>query len=173
MSNDIATTERLRIRKWRADDVDAILAVYGDAEAMRWVGDGRPLQRADCLFWIDKNAANYRSRGYGMYAVEHREDRRVVGCCGLVHPDGQVEPELKYAFLREHWGKGYAQEAARALLSYGSTHHALGLVIATVAPENRASLRVLEKIGMRVVEERTDDAGEREILLHWRPTASQ
>ena len=75
---------------------------------------------------------HYRKLGYGMFTVEARGTGAVVGFCGLVHPGGQPDVEVKYAFLRSYWGQGLA------------TEH----VIATVAPDNTASHRVLAKARM-------------------------
>ena len=61
---------RLRVRSWRPDDLPALQAVYGDADAMRWVGDGQPLSAADCERWLAVSQENYRRRGYGMFAIE-------------------------------------------------------------------------------------------------------
>ena len=83
-----------------------MLAVYGDAEAMRWVGDGTPLSPEECDRWLVVTAENYAKRGYGMFALVERETGAVVGFCGLVHFGGQAEPEIKYALLRCGLGPG-------------------------------------------------------------------
>ncbi len=81
---------------------------------------------------------------------------QVVGFGGLVHPGGQPEAEIKYAFLRSHWGQGLASEAVPALLAYGASQHGLRRIIATVDPEHLASQRVLTKAGMSLVEHRKE-----------------
>src|SRR5579871_739561 len=141
-------TLRLIARQIQPDDVEAMLAVYGDAEAMRWVGDGQPLDRAQCEQWVTVTHRNYATRGYGMYALVERQSGAVIGFCGLVHPGGQPEAEIKYALRREFWGQGFATEAAAALLRHGATVHGIDSIIATVAPPHRASQRVLIKAGM-------------------------
>lgn len=83
-----------------------------------------------------------------MFALVDPQSDGVIGFCGLVHPGGQSEVEIKYAFLRSHWGRGLASEAVLALLKYASNALAIDRVIATVAPENLASQRVLEKAGL-------------------------
>jgi RimJ/RimL family protein N-acetyltransferase len=148
MGRIMFSTERLTARHLVASDVPALFEVYGDADAMRWVGDGQPLTREDCQRWIDVSARNYRTRGYGMSAIVQREANRVIGFCGLVHPDNQPEAELKYAFHRSNWGYGYATEAARGTLAYAHTSLGISRVIATVYPENLPSQRVLLKAGL-------------------------
>src|SRR5262245_49549643 len=81
-NRELFRTARTHVRRISARDEDAMLAVYGDAAAMTWVGDGRPLDREACRRWIDVTVRNYRERGYGMSAVELvRGD--VIGFCGL------------------------------------------------------------------------------------------
>ena len=167
MPRVIFETPRLLGRLITPEDVDELLAVYGDADAMRWVGDGRPLDRAQCARWVDVTLGNYASRGYGMTALVERGTGAVVGFCGLVHPGNQPEAEVKYALKREHWGRGFATEAVRAILSYGRESFGLTRIIATVAPENTASRNVLLKAGMRAAETRTDEDGTPTEVFVW------
>lgn len=160
-------TRRLRCRRWIAEDIAPLIAVYGDADAMRWVGDGKPLVRAQCEAWLQVTANNYRDRGYGMFALEDRTAGTVVGFCGLIHPGGQPEAEVKYAFLRTHWGRGLATEALKALLVHGAQVHGLDRVIATVAPAHLASRRVLLKSGMVIGQPRRQDEGNFTQLFEW------
>ena len=162
-------TPRLRCRRWTPDDLDALVAVYSDPEAMRWVGDGSPISVNKCREWLAVTAQNYEVRGYGMFALESKESRQVVGFCGLVHPGGQSEPEAKYAFLRSQWGTGLASEAIPALLAYGRSTHGLTEIIATVAPDNVASQRVLRKAGFSLLRERRNEDGSTTLLLRSLP----
>ena len=161
-------TQRLRLRRLRPSDLDAMMAVYGDPVAMRYVDDGLPIVEAACRDWVDVTLRNYETRGYGMFAVEHLESGEVIGFCGLVHPGGQTLPELKYAYRQSAWGSGYATEAAQALLEYGRRVHRMQRVIATTAPENSASHRVLVKAGMRDTGVHTEEDGERIQVFEWR-----
>lgn len=168
MSDIVFTTDRLIARRWRASDVAALLAVYGDADAMRWVGEGRPITMPECEQWLEVTQANYEKRGYGMFALEEQASGMVVGFCGIVHPGGQIEPEVKYAFLRSHWGRGLATEAVVGLLEYGGRSHALSYIIATTDPANTASHRVLRKAGFERGELCDNDDGSQTQLFYWR-----
>ncbi|MBL8325697.1 MAG: GNAT family N-acetyltransferase [Rubrivivax sp.] len=183
----VFVTPRLVARHLGAQDLDALVAVYGDADAMRWVGDGRPLARADCARWIEVTHENYRRRGYGMFALVERLTPShagpsstpaatglgaVVGFCGLVHPGGQAQPELKYALLRPHWGRGLASEAAAGLVAHGLRVLGLTGIMATVAPEHGASQRVLAKAGLRPGELRHNDDGSRTMVFTWQRGAA-
>jgi ribosomal-protein-alanine N-acetyltransferase len=160
-------TPRLRVRRLGPADADAMHAVYGDAEAMRWVGDGEPLDRAGCNEWVEVTLRNYERRGYGMFAIVDRYSEDVIGFCGLVHPGGQAEAEIKYALRRDAWGRGIATEAVEALLQHGARTHGLRRVIATVAPDNAASQRVLLKAGMAKGALRRNDDGSFTQLFSW------
>ena len=165
----VFVTDRLAIRRLDSRDVTALHAVYGDAEAMRWVADGQPLALERCEEWVRVTGRNYAARGYGMFTVLVRESEDVVGFCGLVHPGGQPDAELKYALNRAFWGKGYATEVATAMLRYGATVHGLSRIIATAAPENLASHRVLAKAGMVPAEPRQGEDGAVTLVFAWRP----
>ena len=161
-------TPRLRCRRWTADDVDAVYALYSDPQAVRWVGDGPRSTPEACRTWMDVTARNYAQRGYGMFALEARDSGRLVGFCGLVHPGGQPEPEIKYAFLPAVWGQGLAGEAVPALLAYGARVHGLQRIVATVAPENVVSQKVLTRAGARLLSERLNDDGTTTQVFEWR-----
>jgi len=165
----IAESPRLLIRRITPADVSALLTVYGDADAMQWVDDGQPLSRADAERWITVTLRNYETRGYGMFALMDRETGEMIGFAGLVHPGGQPEVELKYALRRDAWGRGLATEAATALLDYGLREHGIRHVIATTAPENEASHRVLRKAGMRRGATRDEKDGNSTLVFEWRP----
>jgi RimJ/RimL family protein N-acetyltransferase len=169
MNSAIFETERLRARRWIASDVEALFAVYSDPEGMRWVGDGQPISRAECDRWMRVTMENYAARGYGMFVLEERTTGEIVGFCGLVHPGGQPEPEIKYALLRSHWGRGLASEIAPALLAYGAERHGLSRIIATVNPEHAVSRRVLAKAGMKLRESRVESDGSVTLVYEWSP----
>lgn len=166
-SDEIFRTPRLRGRRWRDSDLGQLLAVYGDADAMRWVGDGRPLSGDEATQWLEVTRTNYAKRGYGMFAMESTANGEIVGFIGIVHPGGQVEPEVKYALARPHWSKGLATEALRAVVDYGRSIHGLKRMIATTAPENLASHRVLLKTGFVKGELRENDDGSLTQVFEW------
>ena len=162
-------TERLIVRRLAEDDLDAMFAIYGDADTMRWVDDGVPLTRELCEEWVAVTYSNYATRGYGMSALVLRATGAVVGFCGLVHPGSQQTPELKYALLREHWGHGLATEVARAMIAYGEMAFEMKRIIATVAAANVASIRVLEKAGLKRTDTRRNADGSETAVFEWRP----
>ena len=165
-------TERLTVRRLAAGDVEDLLAVYGDREVVRWVDDGEPLTRADAERWVEVTDRNFARRGRGMAALVLTATGEVVGFCGIVRPGDQEEDEVKYALRRDRWGQGLATEVVEAMLDHAERRFGLGRIIATVAAENRASLRVLEKVGMRPLGERLEDDGSVTRVLVWRADGS-
>lgn len=168
----IFESKRLICRRMILEDRDALFAVYSDSVAMRWVGDGQPLTELQCDEWYKVTQANYVKRGYGMFVLQDRSSSQVIGFCGLVHPGGQPEAEVKYALLRPHWDQGLASEAVPALLAYGASEHGLPRIIATVAPENLASQRVLEKAGMALFQRREHPEGAILVYEWLRPSST-
>lgn len=118
MTTILFETARLLVRHIEHTDADAMYSVYGDADAMHWVGDGQPLDHNQCEHWIEVTHRNYAVRGYGMFALVERQSQKPVGFCGLVHPGGQTEVEIKYA-LCDGSGDGPA-----GIRRYGAGHRA-------------------------------------------------
>ncbi len=163
-------TDRLIARRLTNDDVNAMFAIYGDRETMRYVGDSEPLTREACRGWVDVTDRNFENRGYGMVALIEKSTGDLVGCAGLVHPDQRVEAEIKYAFLHDCQGRGLATEAVRAFVQHGHDVLGLGQIVATVAPENAGSQRVLTKAGFVHVRDETNDDDSTTQYWLWRPS---
>ena len=149
------TTERLKCRRWEPTDEAGLYEVYSDPETARYIGDGSPISHEECKHWLQVTATNYRNRGYGMFCLTQL-DGSLAGFCGLVHPSQQIATEVKYAFHKSLWGKGLATEMLMALVAHARSAYAISTLIATVAPENTPSQRVLRKAGFEFVEERLD-----------------
>jgi len=147
----VLETERLVVREWEPEDAGAAFAVCGDAEVMRYIGDGRPwADMRQSHEWIGRGREAYAARGWGRWAVVEKAGGEVVGSCGFGLPSDASEVEFGYVFGRAHWGKGYATEAARACLRYGFERLGFDEVIASVDPLNLPSAKVLEKVGFEL-----------------------
>ena len=146
----VLETERLILRRLRADDVDAILAVIGDPIAMQYFP--RTYDRKDAEEWIERNLRRYAEHGHGIYAVVLKTSGDVIGDCGLAiqQIEGRPELEVGYHLSRDQWGHGYATEAARACMDYAFRELAASKVISLIRPENLPSQRVAERNGMEV-----------------------
>jgi|SRR5215216_2808711 len=146
----VVETERLVLRQFELSDSDGMMAVFGDMEVMRF-GDGIHT-REWVHSWLQRCLENYRSRGFGPYAVVERSSSDLIGYCGLFHfsdVNRQQEIELGYRLKRAAWGQGYATEAARAIRDFAFHTLHIQRLIALIDPENAPSIRVAERIGMR------------------------
>ena len=158
----ILETTRLRLRPLETSDLDALCAIAADPQVMAHVGDGVPLSRAATALWINNAAASLKISEVGSRAVVLRDSDVLIGWVGLIPTPHPNRLELIYGFARAYWGRGYATEAARALLA-ACTPDA---VDATIDPANLASWRILEKLGFIVVGEEEDEYGLPTLRLH-------
>lgn len=145
-------TERLVLRPYRMEDLDAIAPILGDPETMRYYP--APFTREKSRQWIESNLARYRDDGFGLWVMETK-DGGVVGNCGLVRQtvDGLPEVEVGWHVERSLWGRGLAPEAGRACCDYAFDVLRLTRVISLIRPENLPSRRVAEKLGMAIDKE--------------------
>jgi ribosomal-protein-alanine N-acetyltransferase len=148
------TTRRLVMRDFSEGDLPDVLAMRGDPEVARFM-DFAAETRAQTRAWLDGVVAHARTRprdGYNL-AVVHRATGRVIGWIGFGessrYPTGSGEHGVGYMFTRAHWGQGYAAEALRAVIDYSFGALGAQRVSAWCWAENRASARVMEKVGMR------------------------
>lgn len=143
-------TARLIVRPIEPRDADAWFAMITDPEVRRYLPPA-PLPARDAFFGaLEKRHAMERERGYTLWAVEAKATGEFVGQSGLVPVEGiGPEIEIAYHFAPPSWGKGYATEAAIAVLAHGLGGLGLDRIIAIVMPANLASCRVVEKAGMR------------------------
>ena len=150
------TTERLLLRPFTPADEPAMHAIYSDPEVMRFVGHGPHRSLGETSAALRAYGDMLARRGYSFLAVVERETGAVIGDGGL-HPLGGTGPEVElgYTLARAAWGRGYATELGRALVDHARTALGVPVVVAQVEPENVASRRVLEKLGMREREVRT------------------
>jgi RimJ/RimL family protein N-acetyltransferase len=85
--------------------------------------------------------------GYGMWAIESREDGRLIGRAGFLHPPGWPEAELGWLLARDAWGRGYAAEAVRAARDHGRAHLGLQAPISLIRPDNLRSIALAGRLG--------------------------
>jgi RimJ/RimL family protein N-acetyltransferase len=143
-------TGRLRMRGWRDDDFDWFAAMMADPDVAAPLGHDGPVEPPQA--WRDMAflAGHWELRGYGHWVLERLDTGEPVGRAGLLNPPGWPGLEVGWTVAREHWGEGYAPEAARAACRYA--HDELGArhIISLILPSNTNSIRVAEKLGERV-----------------------
>jgi [ribosomal protein S5]-alanine N-acetyltransferase len=149
----VLVTERMRLRSFRLEDLEALWAIQRDPETMHWYP--HPFAREESEGWIRRNLERYDRDGYGLWAVELLEDARFAGSCGLAiqQVDGVAELEVGWMFDRALWNRGLATEAGRACRDLAFDTMGRTRLISLVRPENVASCRVAEKLGMTVEKE--------------------
>lgn len=144
----LLTTERLTLRTFRRGDLDAYFELNSHPDVYRWLG-GEPLPRA----WSDEIAewANecVETQGYGLVAVERTADGTFLGMTGLHHQESFPDDvEVAWRLHPDHWGHGYATEAARAWVDHGFSACSLPRVISTTDHDNLRSQAVMRRIGL-------------------------
>lgn len=143
----ILHSQRLRLRPPRQSDLENIYRLGSNAQVMQYITPGRVQSRSEAASDLEKRiATTHQALGY--WIVEHRETNAFIGWMALKALDQGPEIEIGYRFLAEHWGCGYATEGGRRILSYAFLVLRLDKVVAVAIEENRASTRVMEKLGM-------------------------
>lgn len=143
-------TERLKLEWLTGADAALLLAVWNDPDFVRFVGDRGVRTLADARrALLAGPLAMYEQHGYGPYRVALADDGRAIGVCGLFRRPTLDDADIGYALLPDYVGRGYATEAARAVLADARDRLHLERVIAIVSPDNDRSIRLLEKLGLR------------------------
>ena len=171
MSTIVLETDRLILRHFEWTDLDALAAIMGDPEVMRFIGNGAAKTREQTerlvRFWMTDNERSWeehtlerlpqlrraieRDAHCSLWATVQKRSNRLIGRCGLVAWDleGQKEVEVGYLIAKKHWCQGYATEAARAVRDYGFERLGFDRLISLIQPGNVASQRVAINNGMR------------------------
>jgi RimJ/RimL family protein N-acetyltransferase len=143
-------TERLILRRWRETDREPFAAMNADREVMRYFRAPRDREASDAF--LDRIDSSFDERGYGLWAVERRDDGLFLGFTGLAWQafEAAFTPavEVGWRYVHAAWGNGYATEAARAALAFGFERVGLTEIISMTARGNLASQRVMTRIGM-------------------------
>jgi [ribosomal protein S5]-alanine N-acetyltransferase len=145
----ILETDRLLLREFVMDDVEDFFRMVSDPEVTRYTGDGGKTLEEARKGLEERLLRDYRKYGHGRWAAVYKPTGKVIGFAGLKYLEDVNEVDLGYRFFKEHWGKGLATEASRAVLAYGFGALRLQRIIGIADIENKASIRVLEKVGFR------------------------
>jgi ribosomal-protein-alanine N-acetyltransferase len=150
-SGNVIECARLSLRELNLDDGPFILELLNEPAFVRFIGDKGVRTLDDARDYISKGPMDsYQRFGFGLYLVSVRRCGMPVGICGLVKRDTLDDVDVGFAFLPQHRSKGYAAESAAAVLAYGRDTLAIKRIVAITAPDNRGSIAVLEKIGLRL-----------------------
>jgi RimJ/RimL family protein N-acetyltransferase len=149
-------TPLLELRPFDDSDIDGIAQLLAEREATRFIGGVKSREAAADSVRSMRDA--FAQRGWGTLAVVPRGESHCVGYCGVRPLPHTAEIEIAFALQQRCWNKGYATEAAAASIDAAFAGLRINSIAATVYPDNKASLRVLEKLGMRL---------ESEVFGHW------
>ena len=152
-------TERLLLRRVEEPDATVLARLWSDPKVTRYMGGPRDFEKV--RLELEEEARAGKVRAAGWWPVAEKASGRVIGECGLIEKDvdGREEIELVYVFASDSWGKGFATEAALALRDYAFRRLGLRRIVALIDPENYASARVAEKIGMQFERETRRPSG--------------
>jgi RimJ/RimL family protein N-acetyltransferase len=156
-------SQRLRLRAWTPADADPLRRIYGDPQTMRYIGDGSTMPPDRAWHALASLLGHWALRGHGMWAVTERSTDDLLGRVGLYHPEGWPGIELGWVIDRSRWGQGIATEAARLAAVWAWQTLEPERLIHLIRPDNRASIRVAEKLGATFDERITFDGTDVEV----------
>lgn len=146
----VIRTERLLLSELTLDDADFIVELLNEPAFVQYIGDKGVRTQEEARDYLRQGPLDsYDRHGFGIMLTTTGDACTPLGICGLVKREEFDDPDLGFAFLRRYWSRGYAYEAAAAVLEHANTTLGLCRVIAMADPENTKSIRVLEKLGMR------------------------
>lgn len=140
-------TERLRLQMFRPDDLDRLAVLFSDPDVVRYVGDGKTVDREETERALQSIIKHWQTHGFGRWAVVDKNTREFLGFGGLRSLFGT--PEVVYHLAKASWGKGIATELAQAALRFGFEDRGFERIVAIAHPLNAKSVHVMEKLGMR------------------------
>jgi RimJ/RimL family protein N-acetyltransferase len=144
----VLETERLILRHFNPDDAPFILALLNEPSFLANIGDKKVRTLEDARQYIANGpVATYARHGFGLYQVELKDTHTPIGMCGLLKREELPHPDIGFAFLPDFWNKGFAYEAAAAVLKDARARLHLDGLLAIVNPDNDASIKLLEKLG--------------------------
>lgn len=146
-------TQHLILRSWKLDDADRLWEVLQEPGILEYFPPMQP-SRPGMDRYINRHLGYWNDLQYGHWAVTLKENHQVIGWCGLEFLPDTNETEVGYLLSHTTWGKGYATEAAKEAVAYGMKTVKLPGIVALTDPRNIASQRVLEKCGLKFVEEK-------------------
>ena len=144
-------TERLLLRPFTTDnDAPFILTLLNEPSFLQYIGDKKVRNLEDARqYLLNGPVASYERNGFGLLCVELKDSQTSIGMCGLLKREELPEPDIGFAFLPDFWNKGYAFEAAAAVMKDARERRQLNRVLAIVNPDNYASMKLLERLGFR------------------------
>ena len=163
---NVLETERLTLRWLALPDAPFIFELLNDPSWIRFIGDKGVRTIEDARDYIAKGPAEMYTRlGFGLYLTTRKDDGAPIGLCGLIKRDSLDDVDIGFAFLPKAWGKGYAREAAAAVIDHGKAAFGLKRLVAITSHDNERSGHLLESLGFRLERMIVLQVGDPEIKL--------
>ena len=163
----IIETKRLILREISVADAQDMLRLHSNNQVQKYTGEELITSLEEIQNKIKERSKEYKKYGFGRWATFLKRDMQFVGWAGLLYLPEFDEIDLGFRFLPEYWGLGIATEACRAILSYGFDNLKLKKIIAIAFKENKASIRVMEKIGMQFDKIAPYEIGSSDAVWYW------
>lgn len=171
---NILETERLLLRRLLPTDLESLFGLYCDPEIRRYFPEGTLTYeetKEELEWFLEGHPAQPE---LGLWATIHKPTGQFIGRCGLLPwtIDGHHQVEVAYLLDKAYWGQGLATEAVQGILDYGFEQLGLSRLICLIHPENQASIKVAQRIGMALEQEREDEMGPYLIYARSKPIAA-
>lgn len=146
----ILETERLVLRPFTIGDAPFALTLLNEPSFLRYIGDKKVRTLEDARqYLLNGPIASYERNGFGLNLVELKDSQTSIGMCGLLKREELPDPDIGFAFLPDFWNKGFAFEAASAVMNDARERLKLSRILAIVNPDNYASIKLLERLGLK------------------------
>ncbi len=149
----ILESARLRLATWSREDWPDFKPLATDSQVVRYIGAGQPWADERIQEFVSRQCGHWEKSRFCLWKLLPKESDALIGICGLQPLAETGEIEIGWWLTPAHWGRGLATEAARLAMSYGFEVARLDRIVAVAQPANRASLHVMEKLGMRFEKE--------------------
>lgn len=161
----ILETQRLRLRKFNLHDAAFIIELFNSPAWLLFIGDRNVRTEEQAIAYLRNGPIkSYLENGFGLYMVEIKDTGLAIGMCGILKRDTLENPDIGFALLPEHTGKGYARECSEATIKYAFETLQIPKIYAIVKPDNQRSIRLLEALGLKF-EKRLPASNDKEEML--------
>jgi RimJ/RimL family protein N-acetyltransferase len=163
----VLETERLRLRKFTREDAGFIVTLLNTPGWIKYIGDRNVRTDLQAIHYLENGPLrSYQHHGFGLWMVELKKDSTPVGMCGILKRETLENPDIGFAFLPQFTRQGLAYEAADASLQYALNSLKLPVISGITLPDNVSSIRILEKIGLKLVKAIRFPGSQEELLLY-------
>ena len=166
-------TERLIFREATGADAAFMLKLLNEPSWRRFIRDHDVVSEAAALDYLCNNIIACYGDGYGFWIVQPTGSAKPAGVCGLIKRDYLQHVDIGFGFLEEHWGKGYAEEAAQAVMRYAIDDLHLPILCAVTRPDNSQSIKLLHRLGFAFTHEMTDPIDQVVAVYEFKPDDTQ